>query len=107
MSVASGRVEVVELRTGVQVFLQDEHALVFDDVPDLALGIEQVPELPGPHRADLDARRVPAGSVPDPLDAVGALLDHPDGARPVPEVVRLAAHLRGRQPRLPPVEVAG
>src|SRR5512144_1673128 len=41
----SRSVEVEELRHGVQVFLQHHDALVLDDVADLAVGIEQVPEL--------------------------------------------------------------
>ena len=54
---------------------QDEDALVLDDVADLAVGVEKVAELPGPHRADLDAGGVAARA--GALDAERALLHHP------------------------------
>src|SRR3972149_1164922 len=78
-------VVVEELRLRVQLFLEDVHALVLDDVADLAFRIEQVAELARAYRADLHALRVQ--SLAHPLDAERALLDDATLARPVAEVL--------------------
>src|SRR5437764_734110 len=83
----SRSVEVEELRHGVQFLFEQHHALVFEDVADLAVGIEQVAEFPRAGRARFDTRRIPARARA--LDAPRALLHHPSRPRPVPEVVHL------------------
>src|SRR3972149_11968814 len=78
-------VVVEELRLRVQLFLEDVHVLVLDDVGDLALRIEQVAELARPHRADFHALRVQP--LAHPLDAEGALLDDATLAWAIAEVL--------------------
>src|SRR5437868_14325970 len=68
----SRSVEVEELRHRPQLFLQEEYALVLEDVADLAVGIEHVAELARAGRARLDARRIAAGACT--LNAPRALL---------------------------------
>src|SRR5450759_3679098 len=67
MTSASQPVVVEEFRLRVQFFLQDVHALVLDDVADLALRVEEVAELASAHRANLHALRIQAFA--HPLDA--------------------------------------
>jgi hypothetical protein len=99
------RREIIELRLGIQVFLEDEYPLVLDHKTDLALRVEQVPELAGPDGADLDACRVHPLRLPCTLHAVGAFFDHPDGPGTIPQVMRVGVHLPGRQAGLLPVEM--
>src|SRR3972149_924399 len=98
-------VEVVELRLGIQLPLEDEPPLVLDHEADLASRVKQVSELAGPDGADLDARRIFPLHLPGALHAEGALLDHPDGPRPVPQVMRVGVHIPGRQAGFLPVEM--
>ena len=88
---ASRSVEVEELRHRVQLLLEQQHALVLEDVADLAVGIEHVAELARAGRADLDARRVAA--LARALDAERALLHDAPRPRPVAEVVRVRVQL--------------
>ena len=60
----------------VQLLFEDEDAFVLHHVTNLALGIEEVPELARAHRTHFDARRI--APLPHPLDAERALLDHTD-----------------------------
>src|SRR6266511_2114485 len=53
-------IEVEKPRYRIQLFLEHQHALVFDDVTDFAIGIQDVAELARSHGADLHARRVAA-----------------------------------------------
>src|SRR5450756_897036 len=103
LTASSRSVEVEELGHGVQFLLEDEHPLVLDHVPDLALRIQQVAELPRTDRAHLDARRVAPRT--HALDAEGALLDDALGTRPVAQVVRLRVQVVAGDGRLGPVEV--
>src|ERR1700693_1946843 len=93
--VALEPIEVEELRLGLELALQHEDALLVDDARDLALGIEQVAELAGADRADLDARRI--ASRPRPLDAERALLDDAARPRPVAEDVQVRIQVLRRQ----------
>src|SRR5579872_6272234 len=79
-----GSIEVEELRHGFQFFLQEQHALVLEDVANLAVGVEHVAEFPGAGRARLDARRIAAR--PRALDAPGALLHDAARARAVAQI---------------------
>src|SRR6516164_8479708 len=54
----SQAVEVEETRPRVELVLEHEHALVLEDVADLAVRIAQVPELARTDRTNLDARRI-------------------------------------------------
>src|SRR5512143_1045142 len=55
---SSGGVEVVEARPRRGLLREDEDPLVLHHVADRRLGIEEVAELAGAHRADLHAGRV-------------------------------------------------
>src|SRR6266545_60221 len=104
MSSSLRRVEVVELRVRGELLFEDEDALRLHHATDLALGVEEVAELPGADGADLDARRV--APAPRPLDAEGALLDDALRPRAVAEVVLVRVQLLRGELRVGPVEVA-
>src|SRR3974377_954141 len=104
LTIPSGGIEVKEPRYSVQFLFEYEDALVLDDVANLAVGVEDIAELPGAHRADLDASGVAAFAAA--LDAEGALLDDALWPRPVAEVVGVGVQFVCRNRRLNPVEVA-
>src|SRR5512139_2126135 len=104
MGASSRRVEVVELRVGGELLLEDEDALRLHHLADLALGVEEVAELARADGADLHARGVAA--VARALDAERALLHDALRPRPVPQVVLHRVQLLGRELRLRPVHVA-
>src|SRR6266545_3270051 len=97
-------IEVEKPRYRIQLFLEHQHALVFDDVTDFAIGIQDVAELARSHGADLHARRVAA--VARALDAERALFDHALGPRAIAQVVRIGVEFVVRNGGLGPVEVA-
>src|SRR4029079_14429970 len=67
-------IEVEKLRHRVELLLEEQHALVLEDVADLAVGIEHVAELARAGRAHLDAGGI--SSRPGPLDSPRALPHH-------------------------------
>src|SRR4030066_2196951 len=89
----------------MQVLLQDEPPLVLDHVADLAFRVKEVPDLAGPDGADIDACRVLPVQFPGALHAEDALFDHPDGPRPVSQVMRIRIPIPGREAGLLPVEM--
>src|SRR6266496_1893751 len=96
----SGCIEVEEPWYGIQFLFQDQHALVFDDVTNLAVGIEDVAGLGRPHGADLDTGRIPAFART--LDTERALLHYALRSRAVAEVVGVGVDLAfGNGGRLP------
>src|SRR5664279_3507433 len=100
----SSGIEVEKPRERIQFFLEHQDPLVLDDVADLACRVQNIAELASANGADLHAGWVPAGARA--LDTEGALFHHALGARPVPQVVHVRVHLRGRKCRLGPVEMA-
>ncbi len=82
---ASAFVEVVEeSREGAQVLLEDEDTFMFEDVSHLAVGVQNVAELPRSGRADLHAGRHPA--LARPLQTECALLHDALGTRSVGQI---------------------
>src|SRR4029078_2703446 len=57
-------IKVEELADRVELRLEEQHALVLEDVADLAVGIEHVAELARPGRAHLDAGVIASGAGP-------------------------------------------
>src|SRR4051794_17070922 len=82
---ALGCIEVEEPRNGIQFLFENQHALVLDDVTDLAIRVENVAEFASAHRADFDAGRVAA--IARALDAEGALFHHAFGPRAIAQVM--------------------
>src|SRR5579872_5437635 len=104
LTAASGCIEVEEPRERIQFLFEHQHALIFDDVADLAGGVENVAEFPRAHRANLHARRIAPGA--GALDAEGAFLHYAFGPGPVAEVVGVGIDLVLRHAGLGPIEVA-
>ena len=99
--------EIIELRIRIQVFLQPEDSFVLDRIPDLAVRIKEVAEFSGANRTGLDTGRVPAGFVPDTLDAEGAFFNNSLVSGPVAEIMRLGIDLFRRSVRSSPVKLPG
>src|ERR1017187_1981822 len=97
-------IEVEKPRYRVQFLFEHQHALVLDDVADLAIGVEDVAEFARPHRADFHTGRITP--VAAALDAEGALFNHAFRPRPVAQIVRVGIDLVLRNGGLGPVEVA-
>src|SRR5690348_6589231 len=87
----SSRIEVEEPRQCVQLLLENEYPLVFDDVADLAVFVEEVAELSRAHRARFHTSGILAGARP--LNTESALLDDTLGPRPVAQIMRLGVQL--------------
>ena len=83
--------EVIEFRLSVQIFLQTEDPLGLYDQADFAVGIEEIAELAGSDRADLDAFGVYPFS--DSLNAKSALFHHIAHSRTIPQIVGFGVHL--------------
>src|ERR1017187_6691998 len=96
-------IEVEEPRYGVQFLFQNQHTLVLDDVADLTVFVEEVPELSRAHRANFDARRIAPGA--GALDAEGALFDDALGPRAVAQVVSVGVEFLVGNGWLDPVEM--
>src|SRR5689334_12834486 len=97
-------VEIVEkARRGPQLLLElDENALRAEDVGHFAVGIEDVAELAGTDRANLEAGRIPTDSRA--LDAEMALFHYSLTPRPVAQVSHVRIDLLFRNRRLCKIE---
>src|SRR3974390_1860961 len=97
-------IKVEEPRNGIQFLFQDQHSLVFDDVADFTIGVEDIAELARPHRADFDAGRVAPGARS--LNAEGALLHYALRAWAVAQVMGIRVELARWQAWFGPIEMA-
>ena len=76
---------IKEFGIGAILFLEPEDTLGGQHSPDIAVGIEQVAEFSGAHRAGFQTGGIPA--LPGSLHAEGAFFHHAPHARPVAKVV--------------------
>src|SRR6516162_86858 len=98
-------IKVEKPRNGIQFLFQHQHPLVFDDVADFTLRVEDIAELARPHRTNFHAGRVAPSARS--LNAEGALLHYALRARAVAQVMGIRVELACRQAGLGPVEMAG
>src|SRR5271157_273675 len=94
--------EVIKLWFSIQVLFQPEHPLVVDEIADLAIRIEQVPELPRAGWTSLHTSRVTPLS--HSLDTEGTLVNHVLVARPIAQIMNGRIQLFRRYIRLGPVK---
>ncbi len=94
--------KVVKLGFRIQIFFKPEGSFPVDDIPDLAIWVEKIPELSRPRGTRFDTGRV--SSVSHPLDAEGALINRAFHPRPISEVMDRRVHLLGWDVWLCPVK---
>jgi hypothetical protein len=80
---------------------------VFNQVADLALGIQEITELSCTYRADLNAGRISSGVAADSLDTEGAFLNNTLIAGPVAEIMGFGVNLLLCNLGISPVKAPG